>query len=279
MKIKSRISALLLFCFAMIVLANHSFAQETKKEINQEITLEGMKIPLMPMAKDVWGGERNLEINGVSAKGYAFLVEKPLEQIVSFYQTELTKQGWQFFQEWEQLNIRLFIKDGKYLYIAGGAFLVEGAMYGGKDTRLALIVTKTPLRLCLLTDEIFKSESPGRDLSFIPRYPGSTRTLSVIREDKEGMFIYISHDAPAKVVDFYLKKLPAYGWKRVQSLTLPRTCANAAISISALVFERPSKDPVNKTDNLLIYTNYCADYNMEIIGLVYNIAFNYSASK
>jgi len=256
---KNRIIAVGLILLASVFLFNKSCV------FSAEMDLAGVKVPLLAGSRDIWGGLQELEVNGISTQALGYVVGNSAQAIIDFYKAHLP--DWKFQESWPGLNIAYFTKEEKYLYVVVGNFLLQGYEHAGKNTKFTLILSKKPLHLCFYSAQVLQNESEGRDLPFLPRYPGSRRTLGIIRGEKEAFFVYISREEAAKIVDFYNRNLAVYGWKPVQKLTLPRTCFDAVFSAAGLVFERGN-------DNLMVYLSYCPDIQGNVITLSYNLVFS-----
>jgi len=231
---------------------------------------EGIVVPAFPDAKDLWGGAYNVAINGIPTKMLCFSSNSSLRQILEFYKQELPKYGWQFGNAWEDLQVAYFTKGGNFLYVAASG-AIRG--YDLSLTKFVLVLSKGELHLCatinLIRGPNFK-EVEGKDLPFIPRYPGAVRVLNINREDKEVFFIYVVREDAHKIADFYRKNLSAFGWRLAKRLSMPRSCIQETFSASSLIFER------GKKDSLAIYISYCTESQANVIIIAYNYAFNYA---
>jgi hypothetical protein len=230
---------------------------------------QGINLPILGGAKDIWGGEQPLEVNGVITKAASFGVNKDIGQVFDFYKTNLAKLGWQLGKEWPEVGVIYFTKGEYFLYIVGSETL-RG--YSQTFLKFALVLSKRELHVCstiaLLSVPYFQ-EAPGRDLSFLPRYPGSIRAFNIIRKDKEAFFVYVVKDDAKKIVEFYRKNMPNYGWHLSEKFSLPHTCLNRNFSANSLIFYRDK-------DNITIYMSYCAESQANIVLISYNYAFNYA---
>lgn len=260
---KIKLSVVLLILLTSALLIDYCFSAD----INIS---EGLSVPILPSAKDLWGGSQIVEINGIPTKTLCFSSDTPLSQILDFYKTELPKYGWQLGMRWEGLYAEYFTKADNFLYVAGSG-TIRG--YDLAMTKFVVVLSKRELHLCatinLLLGPNFK-EMDGKDLSFIPRYPGSVRALSIVREDKEAFFVYAAREDAYKIADFYRKNLASSGWRISKKFSVPRSCIQTSFSATALLFERDNKD------SLSIYISYCTQSQANIIIISYNYAFNYA---
>lgn len=249
----------------LLLLANNNYTCAA------DISFEtGISVPVFPGAKDLWLGPQEVDINGYSTKMLCFSVNNTIEKILDFYQRELPNYGWQLGTVWEGLNIMYFTKEDRFLYVAASD-TIRG--YDLSVTKFVLVLSKRELHLCVAATFVggpnFK-ETPGRDLAFIPRYPGAVRVASIIRQDKEAFFIYMVREDAIKIADFYRKNLPNYGWRISKRLSVPRSCIQRSFSATALLFNRGSED------TLSIHISYCAESRANVVLISYNYAFNYA---
>lgn len=231
---------------------------------------DGTKIPAFPLAKEIWSGPQIVEINGTPLQMFCFGTDRPVAEITNFYKDNLPKAGWKLGEAFGDLNVIYFTKDNKYLYVAASGTL-RG--YGPSFTKYVMLLSKQELHLCaafnFLRGPDFK-EMPGRDISFIPRYPGSVRVVSIVREDKEAFFVYLVRDDAQRIAQFYRENLPTFGWKPEKRFSVPRSCVTQTFSAVAMIYNR------GKKDKLSIYTTYCSESHANVVIVSYNYAFNYA---
>jgi hypothetical protein len=199
-----------------------------------------------------------------------FGTNSPVDAVLNFYQTQMPKLGWQLGEIWEGLSVIYFTKGNNYLYVAASGAL-RG--YAPTFTKFTVVLSKKEVHLCATANLVFGpdfKETPGRDLSFMPRYPGSIRAANIVRGEKEAFFIYVSRDDAKKIIDFYRKALPTFGWRVAENFSLQRTCVQRSFHATALIFKRGNKD------GLSVYVSYCEESQANIIIISYNYAFNYA---
>ena len=230
---------------------------------------KNISVPVFPGAKDTWGGPQPFDINGIPTIAASFVSSGSTDEVLDFYKTQMLKVGWQVGMVWGSLNVMYFKKDSDYLYVACSQTPRGKAL---ALLKFLIVLSQKEIRVCAPeTLLIWPKETDGRDLSFIPRYPSSVRVTDVIREEKEAYLIYMSGDDISKILSFYKKKLPAFGWRLiVEQFSPSQLYFWRPLSSVTLSFGRGGKD------NLNIYINHCAMANGNVIIISYNNIFSYA---
>jgi len=257
------------FLVAAILISAHVISKGFCLE--QEIAFgEQITAPILPGAIDLVGGLQKFEVNGILTKAACYGANISVASVLDFYKKEMIKRGWQL-GSWETPNTVYFTKGGYFFYVASNAFALAQAP-SFRNTKWLLVLSDKELRVCYPHPNINAldiKETGGRDLPFIPRYPGSTRLTSIIREDKEGFFLYASQDSAGKIASFYRKNLFSSGWRLSQEFKIPMFPEPGETANPFLEFKR------GKKDKLTIYINYFRDMRTNFISISYNFAFTY----
>jgi len=257
--------SILLFSLALITPCRYLGAENTVTTVDFG---QGVILPVFRGAKDIWGGPQITEINTLPVKIACFNSNSLPTEIINFYKGRLIELGWQLEMDLPWLNLIYFKKDANFLYVGGsGIFGIEENV---STTNFVLVLAQQPIHLCVNFGPNFK-ETPGKDFTFIPRYPGSVRVASITREEKEGFFVYISRDFARNIADFYYKNLPRHGWqvdREGRNFSPINSLMNASYSLQ---FKRGSRDRLN------IYITFCNDNQVNVVIVSYNNVFNESA--
>lgn len=276
----------LIFCFL-------SFAATSKAAVWENV-------PALPQAQKVKQEETLINNNPVQTTIYTTATES--KEIAEFYKTKLTNFGWKLETETAQqgVNLMAFSKQNKILNIMvqniiGKNFISIAQSIAPKEVPKETpcpecqktkkdLIEKLKLKLSKgeeikeddLPKDLFPKEpilpdedSPGRDLQFIPRYPGAIRTNSVEKEGgKKVSLTYFAKDSVEKVVNFYRQNMGNYYWKldkEVDFQNLPEALSekiNVDIIGQSLVFKSPSASCIisiteePQTKSTIIGVNY-----------------------
>lgn len=85
--------------------------------------------------------------------------------------------------------------------------------------KTALIITASKTKDAATSEPEKDVDSPGQDLSFIPRYPGSQRDAAIERNSgQKVMLVYNTIDPIGKVFDFYRQNMAEQGWNLVKNI-------------------------------------------------------------
>lgn len=227
---------------------------------------QGVSVPVFEGAKDLWGGPQPAEINGIPIKVALFETSSLPADVLAFYKTRLTEQGWEYLLDVSWLTVMCFYNDKEksHLYIVGSnLFETEDT----PATRFEIVLASQSLHMCVSFGPDFQEETAGKDPAFIPRYPGAVRAASITRGEKQGFFAYISRDSIRGIADFYYTNLPKYGWHvDKRDIGLNRLFAWQGTSY-ILRFSRGRKD------SLGISVNFCPDNKVSVILVSYNNVF------
>lgn len=122
-------------------------------------------------------------------------------------------------------------------------------------------------------DAIDTEDSPGSDLSFIPRYPQSQRISSLeYSASQKATLTYSSMDGVNKILDFYRQSMADYNWNLADETNfqaLPSELGEMQSQIklkgSALIFKGPRGECI-----VSVFEHPQEGENSRIIGIKYN---------
>jgi len=242
----------LIFCFL-------SFAAISKAAVWENI-------PAFPQAERI--RQEETLVNNSPARTTVYSTLASPEEIVKFYKTKLINFGWKLETEANQQGIEMlmFSKGDKFLNIMlqsilGKNFITLAQSINPKE----LLKQKPPCPECekkqeelnkgiepardlISKDENFsKKDTPGRDLQFVPRYPGAVRASAMERENgKKVNLSYYSQSSVEDVVNFYRQNMGNYYWQldnQIDFQNLPEGLAEKIpvnINGQSLVFKSSS---------------------------------------
>ena len=174
----------------------------------------------LPRPKDssvVW---ENKPVGVIDIKAAATHLRSNLAaaEVTAFYEKMLPKQGWQAQPRLTDI-ISTFSKQGKFLYLG-----VQGHPQG-IATDIFLVASAQSLSICPVLEQYFlkdniQPDTPGRDITDVPRYPGSRRRFDAFAPESGAVLIYETDDKPAMVAQFYRKILKDAGWQERRMLSL-----------------------------------------------------------
>ncbi len=217
-------------------------------------------IPAYPQAEKF--KEEEILVNNTPIKTTIYRSSSPAEEILGFYKDRFSAQGWVVESEVNQQGTILvnFSQENKFINI------VTQQMQGESFTTLVQgeRAAKTPGAIlksaqdCPECGEAPQEDAPGRELHFLPRYPGAVRVSTVERKQSGKVDLaYSSQDAPEKILDYYYNAMPNRGWAFVEEISLE------TLNSSSLIFEGPYgrclvsvvRDPQN-VENTIIGVKY-----------------------
>jgi len=171
--------------------------------------------------------EQEMVLNGVRHKIQQYQSRLSPDDILDFYTEYLSQDDWvmnelnlaeqagyeyEFESDYEgdenlpELKTTLFIKGEDMILLT---FLDEPM---GANTNYVLNYSYG------MTQIFDDKDSPGEDLAFIPRYPGSIRYTS-IESEGVAMLNYRSKDTKEQIERFYQKQMARFGWTQGRELT------------------------------------------------------------
>lgn len=201
--IKIKIKNLAFLLFVLIGCVSGAYALE----------IDLWNLPKPEPSQVVWEN-RPLEVNGIYAQATHLRSSQDVEKIIKFYSDVLSIRGWQpqenthFYGQ----HILTFIKADKFFYVA-----VLGEPDFSSD--IYLCISPQELRICSSLASYFLQENiapdtTGKDLSDIPRYPGSKRRVSILSAEQGAFLMYESDVAPLDIAAFYRQNLRMSGWQQ-----------------------------------------------------------------
>jgi hypothetical protein len=247
----------LFFCFLFIVAISEAAIWED--------------IPALPGSQRVRHEEVVVNNNPVQTTIYSTTLSP--EEIVKFYKTKLSSFGWGLKSEVTQqgMTLLVFSKGDKLLNMT-----IQNILGGNYITIMQSRMSQEPLKPCpecekkleeikkdlklsnesgekkieIPTDAISKeqeTDTPGRDLQFVPRYPGAVRVNDIEKENgKKVNITYYAKDPVENIINFYRQNMGNYYWKlenEVDFQNLPEGVSekiNVNIQGQSLVFKSPS---------------------------------------
>lgn len=274
-----------------------SFAQLSEAEIWENI-------PAFPQAQKV--KQEEILVNNKPVQSTIYSTSVKSEEIIKFYKTKLINFGWNLKSEIKQrgMNSLVFYKEDNvvnlivqnilernYITIAQSktkkeSLKKEEAPCPECETRKEELIKKLGVskesldKGVTITEDMMKSLTPketvlpaedslGKDLQFVPRYPGGVRVNDVERENgKKVSLAYYTKDPVEQAVDFYRKNMGNYYWtleKEIDFQDLPEAVSEKIkmnIKGKSLVFKSKSasciisitEDPQSKST--IIGVNY-----------------------
>lgn len=223
-------------------------------------------IPALPQAQRVKQEEGLFNNNPLQTTVYTTLATP--QETIEFYKTKLTNFGWELESELNQqgIEVLMFSKEDKFLNIMLQNILDKNFITIAQSIKPEEL---TEEKQGEAPSEIPSSDSAGRDLRFVPRYPDAVRISNAESENgKKVSLAYYTKDPVEDVVDFYLKNMGNYYWSLENELdfqNLPGALTgklNVDIKGRSLVFKSPSasciisitEEPQNNTT--VIGVNY-----------------------
>ncbi|MCM8792476.1 MAG: hypothetical protein NC826_05000 [Candidatus Omnitrophica bacterium] len=193
----------LIIIFLLFIPEAFSFAQDSYIPIPAQTTKET---------------EQEMMLNGIKHKIQAYQSSLSPDEILDFYKGFFIPNGWEI-KEIDPNEQAGYESESDYEVNEDFARIQATLFSKGKDIILLTFVkseggkTNYMLNYSYGRTEIFEDkDSPGKDLEFIPRYPGSIRYVSI---ETEGMTLlnYHSKDSKEQIEKFYQSKMPKFGWK------------------------------------------------------------------
>ncbi|MFB0500533.1 MAG: hypothetical protein ACETWO_04600 [Candidatus Hadarchaeaceae archaeon] len=184
--------------------------------------------------------EVNEEITRVS-----YMSTMGLEEIISFYKTEMPKHGWTFVSESSELlhSENILVGDVQTIELRFAKADETVQIYiPDQDTDLnSMTIFRRPT--AMLEGIPISEDASGKDLPDVPRYPGSTRiNYDELEEENIINVCYISTASFDEVVDFYKLELPKHGWvfesQVVPTGTFPENSSVESLNIIRLHFTK-----------------------------------------
>lgn len=223
-------------------------------------------IPAFPQAVKIKQEETLINNNTVQITVYS--TTEPIEKAVEFYKSRLTNFGWTLTSQTNQqgINLAVFSKGDGLINI-----LLQNML--GKN-----FITITQSMVCSecegkreeKAEGVPTSDTPGRDLQFVPRYPKAIRVSETERENGKKVAInYYTKDSVERALDFYRKNMGNYYWKlenEIDFQNLPEKLSeqlNPNIKGKSLVFK-------NSSSSCIISIIEEPQYKGTIIGVNYN---------
>lgn len=201
-------------------------------------------IPAFPQAQKV--KQEDTLVNNKQIQTTIYTTAASPQEVVAFYRAKLSSFGWKLESEIAQQGINMLVlsKEDKYLNV-----MVQNIMGKNFLTITQSILSKEPppkeekscpecekqseelrKKLKLTSESILEDaqiakefspqidvsseeDTPGKDLQFVPRYPGAVRVNDIERENgKKVSLTYYSRDSVEAVVDFYRRNMGNYYW-------------------------------------------------------------------
>jgi len=215
-------------------------------------------IPALPQAQKV--KQEEASVNSKQVQTTIYITLSTPQEAVEFYKTRLINFGWKLESKLsiQGIEILIYSKEGKFLNIKSQNILGKNYI-----TVAQSVNPKESVAQAFSCPECEnKQDSAGKDLRFVPRYPGAIRVNSIERDNgKKALLTYSTKDSVDKVLNFYSQNMGNYYWKlenTVDFQNLPQGVSDKlemSIQGETLVFKSPSasciisvtKEPQNKT--------------------------------
>ncbi|MBL7081305.1 MAG: hypothetical protein ISS44_01890 [Candidatus Omnitrophica bacterium] len=188
------------------------------------------RIPVFPQAERI--KEEETLVNNIPAQISIYSTVVPPEEVIEFYKTKLTNFGWSLVKETNQqgINLIVFSKKDKFVNITVQDILGKNFItttQGKAPEELPEEASSCPdCQKGLKTFEgqgigVLEEDTPGQDLEFVPRYPGSIRANVTERKNgKKVTLSYYSQDSVEDVINFYRQNMGYYHWVLENELDL-----------------------------------------------------------
>ncbi|MCK9603360.1 MAG: hypothetical protein M0R66_03280 [Candidatus Omnitrophica bacterium] len=256
-------------------------------------------IPALPQAQRI--KQEEIMVNNSPAQTTIYSTLATPQEIVEFYKTKLINFGWKLEGQTSQqgIEVLMFSKGDKLLNIMvqnilGKNFITlaqsikpEGLVKQGSpcpecekleaeikkklETSKEFDIKEMKISEGSMpkTDILPKDDAPGKDLQFIPRYPGAVRVNNVERNNgKKTTLAYYTQASVGDVLDFYRQNMSNNYWnleKEIDFQNLPEALTkeiNIDIKGKSLVFKSQvasciitvTEEPQNKAT--IIGVNY-----------------------
>ena len=195
-----------------------------------------------PVPKDtIKQNEQEFIVNSQPQTLEFYQSKASLEEIISFYKENLSRQGFILFNEDKLNQVVIFIKPSTKENLV---FHIDSI----KDDLTHYSISRSKGNLLMQSPNELKkkvdTDAPGRDVPGIPRYPDSIRISNM---ENYGMInaVYKTPHKKEEIISFYENKMPSYGWKRFSQESLVQKKASKILgeeslfsSSESLLFEK-----------------------------------------
>lgn len=233
----------------------------------------------MPSETNIVWRDSPLQINGINASGTHLYSQLPVEEVLDFYKGIFLKEGWQIKDHFKDQYVIVFIRDNRFMYVAGRSHSQEGT-----PCDVYLVSSYSDLAICkILTKHmenqkgmIMQEDAAGRDISDIPRYPGSKRMVSISAPEQGNILIYQTIATPQQVANFYQSHLKTSGWQLAQALK-PEFLKNRALkseNVKVLLFQKGNE---TLFINASLLPREVTDQEISMITIVKNMLEEFAA--
>jgi len=255
-------------------------------------------IPALPQAQKI--KQEEAAVNNIPVQTTIYTTLTPPQEIAEFYKTKLVGFGWKLGTEANQQGIYVLVfsaEKNEFLNI-----MVQNILGKNYVTITQSKKPETPTQPCPECNKkmaelkkntdtspeakekmkealkemaskkksSFGEDSAGKDLQFVPRYPGATRVNDIERDNgRKVNLTYYTKDAVENVINFYRQNMGDNYWKlenEVDFQDLPPGLSGkieVGIKGKSLVFKNPSasciisitEDPQND-QGTIIGVNY-----------------------
>jgi len=196
-------------------------------------------VPVPAKTNAVWT-DKAIDINNINVSASYFVSDLTMPELIKFYADFFEKSDWELMNYFESQGLLSFTKDGHYMYVE--------VVKMGEQNAIYLINSPGDLRVCRTLAEYFLTpqisvDAEGKDLTDVPRFPGSRRRLSVVTKQEGEFVMYETDEKPEKVGDFYQENLGQFGWTQMRAfnnaiLNKFNEAKDALIGISFNCFEK-----------------------------------------
>lgn len=203
-------------------------------------------LPLPPQSSAIWE-DKPLEVNGINANATRIYSQLEVEEALDFYKDFLLSNGWQVKDHFKDQHVTVFIKEERFMYVAGRAHTKERA-----PCDIYVVSSPADLALCKILanhmsgqeGSLMSQDAAGKDISDIPRYPRSKRMISIFAPEQGSILIYQAIANPVQIADFFQRNLKITGWQLVQPLMpefLKKRIPDMVDNVRVLLFKRENE--------------------------------------
>lgn len=210
-------------------------------------------LPELPQSERIKQEEALVNNSQVQVTVYITLVSP--KEAVEYYKTKLNNFGWKLETEAAQQgkNVTIFSKENKFVTISIQNILGKNYVTIAQHEKSASNPQEgSSCAECEKKQnegnlEIPLNDAPGKDLQFVPRYPGAVRVNSIARDNgKKAILTYYVQDSVERSANFYRQNMGNYYWgleSEIDFQDLPEKLAeriNTDIKGKNLVFKSAS---------------------------------------
>lgn len=200
----------------IILLAALGFITVQNTEAALGDFLNFAKIPAHPLLEKV--EERQSIINGEKAKTIIYKADNNLDipKIINFYKDVLMQKGWKKSQEYLSADysvVGFMDEEWRVFTLTVGRLpLIEGVI-------VTVFYLPGGMKGWIFKENTEDNDMPGKDFSWLPRYPGANRIQCI--EDYTGVvkidYIIIGYSCIDCVKEFYKGHMLNSGWRLIGS--------------------------------------------------------------